>query len=152
MRNALEVLTEMNNWWCSASPVPRTTANAVQVGITWLFNRTYADFTRLQTPGSKIAHFRQLFTVWKAVAVRWKEQPYYDPNFAVIEAFPAYLEKHMPDQFIVALDNRVFLGAKFTPEDQRRHAVLRERFIAEPPPARRTQTPHANIYREQARR
>lgn len=151
MRNAMEVVTEMDNWWHSSSGVARTTANAVQVGITWLYNRTYSDYTKLEQESSKIAHFRQLFTVWKAVALRWKSLPFYDEHYPLLKAFPEYLERTHPDLFPVLLANRVFLGLTFTPEETARHEQLKRAFTGTKFQTREHQRQASQLVRKYAR-
>lgn len=149
MRNALEVLQEMQDWWHSASPLPRTSANAINVGITWLFNRTHADYARMTQESSKLAYFRQLFTVWKAVCSRLSATqevqvhgstrplkeliyPFYDPRGDAMLAFPRYVESFYPELFPVLLASRAFLGVSFPPEDTARHEQLRKTYVENP--------------------
>ena len=143
MINALQVLTAMENWWhTEPSPlldinrVERTPSSVIYVGITYLYNESREDYCKLQQDSSKLAHFRQLFTVWKAVASRlpkyefWKDHPR-SSGFNAVRAFPLYLEMALPDLYFILAENNIFLGVQFTDEDRTRIAQLRKNFIQE---------------------
>lgn len=135
MKNALEVLTEMDRWWHMPMPldsVPRTPANAVQYGITWLYNQTYSDFSKMTEPSSRVSHFRSLFTVWKAVCSRMTSYPFYDPTLDAPRAFPLYVERMLPHMFVLLLGRNVFLGVVFTQEEKDRHFQLQRTYVQRP--------------------
>lgn len=141
MVNAMEVLQEMQTWWDTRGPnQPRTPELALNVGITWLYNRGYPEFTKMVLESSRLAHFRSLFTVWKAVCLRMKGNgrdtvaPYYDERIDAVKAFPLYVEKTLPDLFVQLQLNRIFLGVTFTAEEQARHEQLRRYYMREPLP------------------
>lgn len=130
MKNALEVLTEMDNWWHRSvhlrdAPTP---AAAIHHGITYLHNDAYDTFEKLQQEASKVGHIRSLFTVWKAVVARLPGRPFYDPSINAALAFPAYIERFLPEVFVALLDKNVFLGIKFSDEDRARHQQLQREY------------------------
>lgn len=130
MKNALEVLAEMERWWHLSMPLgdARTPANAIKHGITYLYNESYGTYEKLQQESSKVAHVRALFTTWKAVVARMPSWSFYDPNLDAQGAFPAYIERFLPDMFVTLLDKNVFLGIKFSDADRQRHEQLRRNF------------------------
>lgn len=135
MINALEVLGEMYSWWESTSPLPRTPQQAVNIGITWLFNRTHPDYLRIQLESSRLAHIRQLFTVWKAVCLRMKSYPFaMTDQQQAIKAFPLYMADKLSEVFVQAYAQRIFLGVTFTPEEQARFAEIARRYTASSQP------------------
>lgn len=143
MNNALEVLGAMRHWW-ETNLQQRTPAQALSVGITYLYNNAYPEYQRMQQESSKIAHVRAMFTVWKAVCARLgstydvalasggtrKEYnyPFYDPQIDAVRAFPLYIEAKLPDLFIRLIGQNVFLGVRFTDSERERHEKLRQAF------------------------
>lgn len=152
MKNALDVLAEMNRWWHIVQPldqVARTPENAAKHGMTWLHNQSYNDYENLKVESSKQAHFRQLFTVWKAVCARLHSYPFNYPAEQAMLLFPAFIERNMPQEFVHLVDRNIFLGVKFSAEDKARHAKLRQQFMRQVPvPAKRTSTPYASTYNQ----
>lgn len=149
MKNAQDVLAEMNRWHGLIQPLdgtPRTPENTLKYGMTWLHNHTYGEYQAMQVESSKQAHFRQLFTVWKAVCNRLKGWDFEMPAEQAILLFPAYIERNLPDVFVGLLERNIFLGVKFTDLDKVRHSQLKQRYVRQTPQPKRTQTPYASTY------
>lgn len=140
----------MARWHDLVQPLdrtPRTPENTLQYGMTWLYNETYGEYQAIQVESSRHAHFRQLFTVWKAVCARLKDWKFSMPAEQAMVLFPAYIERHLPEEFIQLLERNIFLGVKFTPEDKARHTQLKQRYMrTSTVPAKRTMTPYANTF------
>lgn len=163
MLNAQDILTEMENFYRTPAPMNATVQEKTPVGVLthgliFLYNKTLSDYQRLQTEASKIAHFRQQFTVWKAVCARLDKSgtPYfkpgtqeissvrysyefYDPKLDSVRAYPLFVEQFFPQLYYVLFRKNIFLGVKFTDADKARVTQLEQDFMRDAKHRQRTQ-------------
>lgn len=151
MINAIELLAHMHNHWVklglqeALDPDSRYLGTLFE-GVCFAQESGYAEYRKLTRYNSKIAHFRQIFTIWKAACARLPRFEFYNDKYDAVVAFPYFFEHSLPELYVAMYRNNVFLGVQFTEDEKARVKAIEEGMLAE------EQKKKAQVDREALRR